>query len=141
MAKGIVIRDGRPEDEAAVLSLWSAAYQDGGGHRDLADLRRLLAGVPGARLLVAVTEGAVRATLIAAFDGWRGNMYTMAVAPAYQRRGIAGALVREGEVWLRSLGCSRITALVELDHEWATAFWRSAGYDLDEGMGRYHRNL
>ncbi len=43
--------------------------------------------------------------------------------------------VRDDEV------AKRITALVERDHPWATGFWDAAGYDLDEGMARYVRNL
>ncbi len=80
-------------------------------------------------------------TLIATFDGWRGNMYRLAVLPLFQRQGIARLLVDNAHAWLRSLGCRRVTALVEGDHVYATSFWESVGYDHDAAMRRYHHDL
>ncbi|HEX5371017.1 MAG TPA: GNAT family N-acetyltransferase [Dehalococcoidia bacterium] len=37
-------------------------------------------------------EGAVVGTFIVTFDGWRGNMYRLAVLPSLHRRGIARRL-------------------------------------------------
>ncbi len=88
-----------------------------------------------------MVDSEIVGTLIAAFDGWRGNMYRLAVVPERRRRGLAAALVHEGEALLRTMGCRRITALVVRDHDWATAFWSSAGYELEEWMGRFVRKL
>ena len=141
MDSGATIRDGCSGDEAAVFALWDRAYDDGGGHRQPDDVSRILAGGTGARLLVAEVGTRVAGALVAGYDGWRGTMYGLAVDPDYRRRGIAGALVSEAEAWLESIGCHRITALVVKDHPWATGFWESAGYALDDFMGRYSRNL
>ncbi len=81
------------------------------------------------------------ASLIATFDGWRGNMYRLAVLPQFRRRGIARRLVAEGERRLVVLGARRITALVEREHDWATGFWVAAGYTFDSGMARYYHNV
>jgi hypothetical protein len=45
------------------------------------------------------------------------------------------------EAWLRARGARRVTALVERDHAWATAFWAAVGYGEDARMARYVRNL
>lgn len=50
------------------------------------------------------------------------------------------ALVRAAEEHLRARGARRITALVANDPA-ARALWEAAGYGLDEGMGRFVRNL
>ena len=59
-------------------------------------LTRLLAADPQA-LLVAELDGVVAGSLIAAWDGWRGSFYRLAVSPEHRRKGLATMLLREGE--------------------------------------------
>ena len=79
--------------------------------------------------------------LVAAWDGWRGNLYRLAVRESYRRKGIALALTRAGEKYLQGCGARRITALVAFDDEVAGNFWDSAGYPIDKEIGRRVRNL
>jgi ribosomal protein S18 acetylase RimI-like enzyme len=80
-------------------------------------------------------------SIIAKWDGWRGNMYRLAVLPDYRRLGVARALVEEGERCLRDQGCRRVSAIVMREHEWAVGFWVAASYTNDERMFRFVRNL
>jgi ribosomal protein S18 acetylase RimI-like enzyme len=104
------------------------------------DVCRLVADA-GESLLVAEDSGRLVGALIAAWDGWRGNMYRLAVEPSYRRRGIALQLVRAGENSLRSRGARRVTALVAFDDDVAAAFWDVAGYPQDGEIGRRVRDL
>ncbi len=135
------MRECRPEDAAAVLALWSEARS---GHASIADriedVERLIAGSPAA-LLVAEREGEIVGALIAAWDGWRGNMYRLAVRDGRRREGVGIALTRAGETYLRERGARRVTALVAHGDEVAGPFWDAAGYPLDREMGRRVRNL
>jgi ribosomal protein S18 acetylase RimI-like enzyme len=88
-------------------------------------------------LLVAVEDAQVVGTLIAGWDGWRGNFYRLAVRPEHQRKGIARRLVIEGEAVLQKRGCVRMAAIVIDDHAHAVAFWRSLGYERDNRVGRF----
>ena len=88
-------------------------------------------------LLVAEIDGRVVGSLIAAFDGWRGNLYRLAVEPSHRRRGVARELVAEGERRLAAVGCRRISALVLRDEGPATALWAAAGYERAERIVRY----
>jgi len=134
-----VIRAARREDADAVLELWDAARS---AHAVTADSReRVDALIEAGAVLVAVEDGAVAGAVIAAFDGWRGNFYRLAVAPAWRRRGIARALVDAGEERLRALGAPRVTALVAFDDAEAGAFWDAAGYPRDAVIGRRVRTL
>jgi len=90
---------------------------------------------------VAEREGEIVGALIAAWDGWRGNMYRLAVRDDHRRKGIGLALTRAGEDYLRRCGARRVTALVAFDDEAAEAFWESADYPLHREMGRRVRNL
>ena len=134
-----MIRAARPEDVDAVLALWGGARS---AHATTADSPGLVAGlVREGALLVAVEDGAVVGAVIAAFDGWRGNFYRLAVAPEWRRRGVARALVQAVEERLRALGAPRVTALVAFDDEAAGGFWEAAGYPRDAVIGRRVRTL
>lgn len=138
---GITVRRGRHEDAPAILELWAQARSEHASTTDrLADIERLLGDSPAA-LLVAERGNEIVGALIAAWDGWRGNMYRLAVHDEHRRKGIGIALTRAGEEYLRSRGVDRVTALVAFDDEVAGAFWESAGYPQDEEIGRRVRNL
>jgi len=139
MAPALNIRKGRPEDIERVLELWRDAGAAPKPTDTPTDLARLLAQAQ-AVLLVAEADGRVVGTVVGGWDGWRGNIYRLAVLPEYRRRGIAGALMREVDAVLAGLGARRITALVEHDHAWAVGFWNAlerAGYRHDPTMTRY----
>ncbi len=126
---------------AAVLDLWAQARSEHASTSDRPeDVERLVADSPAA-LLVAERDGEVVGALIAAWDGWRGNMYRLAVRDSHRREGIGLALTRAGEDYLRSCGVRRVTALVAFDDEDAEGFWESAGYPQDQEIGRRVRNL
>lgn len=131
----------RPQEAAVVLDLWQQARSEHASTVDrLEDVQRLLPWAAGS-LLVADAGGAVVGALIAAWDGWRGNMYRLAVRPEHRRRGVGLALVRAGEEHLRGQGARRITALVGYEDKAASAFWEAAGYPQDPEIGRRVRNL
>ena len=92
-------------------------------------------------LLVAVEEDEIVGSLVVGWDGWRGNMYRLAVRADHRRRGIALALVEVGHEHLRSVGAPRITALVGAEETEAAALWRAAGYERDLKIVRFVRNL
>jgi ribosomal protein S18 acetylase RimI-like enzyme len=137
----ITIRRCRKQDAHAVLALW---VEERSGHASTADrlddVERLIAASPAA-LLVAERGDEIVGALIAAWDGWRGNMYRLAVREGDRRKGIGIALTRAGEEYLRGCGVRRITALVAFDDAAAGAFWEYAGYPQDQEIGRRVRNL
>jgi ribosomal protein S18 acetylase RimI-like enzyme len=139
--KGIGIRRCKNEDVGAVLCLWSAARSSRASTADRReDIEALLQDSPAA-LLVAEADGLVIGAVIAGWDGWRGNIYRLAIHPEYRRRGIGLQLLRAAETYLRDCGAGRITALVAFDDAVAAAFWDAAGYPQDAEIGRRVRNV
>jgi ribosomal protein S18 acetylase RimI-like enzyme len=137
----IFVRRGRQSDVFAVSELWRKARSEHASTPDrVEDIEQLVADSP-ATLLVAEREGEIVGALVAAWDGWRGNMYRLAVRDGHRREGIGRALTRAGEDYLRQCGARRVTALVAFDDEAAGSFWESAGYPLDREIGRRVRNL
>jgi len=89
-------------------------------------------------LLVGTVDGAVVAGVMAGFDGVRGWIYHLAVAPEWRRRGFATQLVRAAELGLRALGCPKVNLQVRATNSAVVAFYQSLGYQLEErlSMGR-----
>ena len=68
-------------DLPAILDLWQRAGTEPGHTDDIESLTKLIAHDPGA-LLVAVEDETIAGSVIAAWDGWRGSIYRLAVAPS-----------------------------------------------------------
>ena len=134
------LRRANPKDVDAILSLWRMAEATE-SITDTADDIRRISAMEHVAFILAISDDWVVGSIIAAFDGWRGNMYRLATHPDHRRKGMARALVGEAEKVFDGWGVRRITALVEKDHPWAVQFWQAVGYTLDERMSRYVRNI
>src|SRR4029450_2067525 len=139
----IAIRACRLEECAAVLALWERAGAIPSPTDTLEELQRLVR-THGDGFLVAIQRNTVVGSVIAGWDGWRGNIYRLAVAPEARRRRLgqrllpgglaalrteggrgrrAQRLVREALLVMRSKGGRRLSALVERHEAHAVAFW------------------
>lgn len=136
-----IIRSATEEDIPAVLALWKAACSPAGAEDTRESIVRLLAGDRDALLLAVSEEGRVVGSLIAAWDGWRGSFYRLAVDPAQRRRGLAAALLESGERHLRARGAVRLTAIVAADEPPAMGFWETGGYERQRNRARFVRQL
>ena len=135
------IRAATRDDVGEVLVVWAEARSAAARTPDEPEMvERLLERDPGA-LLVAEADGRVIGALIAGWDGWRGNVYRLAVLPSHRRQGVARRLVEAGHDRLRELGARRVTALVGGEEGAAHGLWRAVGYQRDEFVHRFVRNL
>jgi ribosomal protein S18 acetylase RimI-like enzyme len=134
------IRNATEGDISTVLDLWVAADSVPTVTDSRDGLVRLLRADPGA-LLVAEHAGIVVGTLIAAWDGWRGSFYRLAVSPEHRRRGLATMLLREGERRLHECGAVRLTAIVADQESGAIGFWRAAGYERQQHRARFVHHI
>ena len=100
---------------------------------DEVDSVRRVTENPAAVLLLAVIDGTIVGTLLGTFDGWRGNLYRLVVAPEHRRQGIGRQLVRQVEQIFRHWGVRRtrmVTSIVQ-----GNRFGRR-GYPRDQGIVR-----
>jgi ribosomal protein S18 acetylase RimI-like enzyme len=131
------IRPFQPGDEAAVIALWEQCGLIRPWNNPHEDIRRKLAVRPE-WFLVGVLEERVVACVMAGYEGHRGWLNYLAVAPEHQRHGLARALVAEAERLLRAAGCPKINLQVRSSNAGVKEFYRRLGYGVDEvvSMGK-----
>jgi ribosomal protein S18 acetylase RimI-like enzyme len=134
----IEIRPAGPEDISAVLALWRDAAAAPTTTDDAEGVAALLARDPGA-LLVAESSGRIVGSVIAGWDGWRGSVYRIAVAPAFRREGLGRRLLHEAEERLRRVGARRMHAIVLRTDARALGFWDSSDWEAQGSQLRFTR--
>jgi ribosomal protein S18 acetylase RimI-like enzyme len=120
-------------DEAAVVGLWEACGLTRPWNDPHKDIARELAVQPEL-FLVGVTEEAVMASVMAGYEGHRGWMNYLAVAPRFRGRGFGRVLVEYVERLLLERGCPKVNLQVRASNAAAVAFYRRLGYAQDESI-------
>ena len=134
------IREATVDDIDAVLTLWRRAAGPSTLVDEAVDINRVVKTTTSS-LLVAVDGDVLVGSIIAGWDGWRGNLYRLAVAKDRRTQGLGRRLVAAAEESLAERGCQRVTALVHLELSDAAPFWAKVGYEHDTEVGRFVRNL
>lgn len=133
----LLIRPYQSEDEEAVIDLWERCELTRPWNDPRKDIRRKLEVRPDL-FLVGEIGGAVVATIMIGYEGHRGWINYLAVAPDYRRRGIGRMLMTEAERLLRNEGCPKINLQVREENEAVIEFYRQLGYTIDRvvSMGK-----
>ena len=136
------IRCAVDDDSEAIIALWREVFPEYDDptrpQRDpRASIARKIAFGDGLFWLAEENERVI-GTAMAGYDGHRGWIYSIGVAPALRRQGYARALLTHAEAQLRALGCPKINIQVLSANEPAVRFWRGAGYEPDHvvSLGR-----
>ena len=131
------IRPFRPEDEDAVIRLWQDCDLLRAANDPHRDIERKLAVQPDL-FLVGLLAGRIVAGVMAGYEGHRGWLNYLAVAPDHRRRGFGRELVAEAERRLSELGCPKINLQVRHANAQAMEFYRRLGFAVDEvaSMGK-----
>ncbi|HYK94364.1 MAG TPA: GNAT family N-acetyltransferase [Candidatus Dormibacteraeota bacterium] len=124
----VVIREFRTVDGDALRTLWGEAGFGSLGDDDRS-LARLARRNPGL-VLVAADGSRVVGSALGAWDGRRGWIYHVVIAPTHRRRGIATRLVGQIESALVSLGCPKANVMIRPDADGGTGFWTARGYAM-----------
>lgn len=136
-ADKLVIRTYREGDEAQVIDLWKSCGLTVPYNDPRRDIQRKLR-VQGDMFLVGVKDGLVIATAMAGYDGHRGWINYLAVAPEFQREGLASRLMEEAETRLIAMGCPKINLQVRTSNTGVIRFYEKLGFKVDDvvSMGK-----
>ena len=120
-----------PADEAALVELWQLCGLTRAWNDPRKDIQRKLTTQPEL-FLVGELEKRIVASAMAGYDGHRGWVNYLAVAPEARGKGYGRLLMRHIEEALRARGCPKVNIQVRAGNEDALAFYRRIGYALDE---------
>lgn len=115
-------------DAARVTALWREVELVRPWNDPEADFLVALKG-PTSAVLGAEIDGELVGTIMVGFDGHRGWLYYVAVAPSAQRSGVGTALTRRGEVWLEERGAAKVQLMVRRGNDEARLFYGQLGYE------------
>ena len=134
----ITLREATAEDRDPVIALWRAAGLTRPWNDPETDYRLALES-PASTVLVAEDGGdALAGAVMVGFDGHRGWVYYLGVAPGRQRQGHGRALMAAAERWLSARACPKIMLMVRHDNAATKSFYAALGYDTQavETLGK-----
>ena len=99
-------------------------------HKDIA--RKLK--VQPELFLVGEAESQIVASVMAGYEGHRGWVNYLAVAPAFRGRGYGRALMQHVEAALKRRGCPKLNLQIRNSNRDAVEFYRRLGYLEDESV-------
>jgi ribosomal protein S18 acetylase RimI-like enzyme len=127
----IQIRPYHPNDEDAVVGLWVACQLIGPLNNPHQDIVRKLRVNPE-WFLVGELDDKIVATCMVGYERHRRWINYLAVAPEYQKRGIARQIMEEAERLLRRVGCPKINLQVRTANAQVIEFYKSIGFKVDD---------
>ena len=121
-----------------VVALWKTVFGYEAAHNapGLVIDRKL--AVDDQLFFVALAGDAVVGTIMAGYDGHRGWIYSVAVAPSHRRQDIGTRLVAHAEQALTARGCVKINLQIVEGNESVAAFYAKLGYSVEKrvSMGK-----
>lgn len=126
----MVIRPYQTGDEAAVIDLWRRCDLIYPQNDPVKDIQRKIEVRPDL-FLVGVENSEVVATVMAGYEGHRGVVNYVAIAPEYQHKGYGKQIMDAAEELLRRSGCVKINLNVRSGNEQVITFYEKLGYAVD----------
>ena len=121
-----------------VVALWEKVfgYESPHNQPSLAIDKKL--AVDDQLFFVAVVDSEVVGTIMAGYDGHRGWIYSVAVAPSHRRQVIGSRLVAHAERALVGKGCVKINLQILEGNESVVAFYSNLGFAVEQriSMGK-----
>lgn len=125
------IRAFQPADETAVIDLWMCCGLVAPQNNPHADIQRKIAVAPELFLVGTLGEE-IAATVMAGYEGHRGWINYLAVAPHLQKAGYGRAIMDHAESLLRARGCPKINLQVRTTNRQVIEFYQRLGFVIDD---------
>ena len=126
------IRPYQTEDKDAVIALWDECGLLRPWNNPYLDIERKLGVQPELFLVGVDSNQQVIASAMAGFDGHRGWVNYLAVAPGKRRISLGRQLMAEAERLLTERGCPKLNLQVRTGNLEVLEFYRKLGYLQDD---------
>ena len=125
-------------DAGAVIALWEACGLTRPWNDPALDFHRALDGDTSTILLLRDGDR-LAASVMAGFDGHRGWVYYLAVAPHHRRQGLGRVMMAAAEAWLRAKGAPKLQLMVRGSNDEALGFYEALGLERQDvvTLGRF----
>ena len=125
------IRTYNNDDKDEVIQLWGECDLLRAWNDPEQDIKRKLDDSPEL-FLVGIHEGKICASVMGGYDGHRGWINYLAVAPSLQNSGLGKQIMSEVESRLVNKGCPKINVQIRSENMYAIEFYKKIGYSSDD---------
>ncbi len=125
------VRKYRAADRDALIDLWSTVFPDDPPHNEPAAVLAAKLAVDDL-VFVAVDGDELVGACLAGYDGHRGWLYAVAVAPASRRAGVGSQLVEQAVGALRARGCIKVNLQIRAGNAEVAAFYEALGFTVED---------
>lgn len=132
------IRPYQTSDEKKVIQLWIDCKLVAPQNNPIRDIQRKLRVNPE-WFLVGELDKNIIASCMAGYEGHRGWINYLAVAPSFQKKGYADEIMQRAEKLLSDAGCPKVNLQVRASNSAVIAFYKSIGYTVEERISMAKR--
>ena len=127
------IRAYEDSDKVAVIQLWQDCGLVAPQNNPIRDIQRK-SQVNPEWFLVGLQNDTIVASCMIGYEGHRGWINYLAVAPIEQRKGLAREIMAEAERLLREAGCPKINLQIRATNTAVIAFYESIGFATNSAI-------
>lgn len=131
--KGPTVRKYRQGDKEALVALWQQVFPDDPPHNEPTSIIDAKLKVDDL-IFVSEQNGSIVGACMAGYDGHRGWLYAVAVAPEYRRAGAGTALINAALAALKALGCIKVNLQIRPTNTAVAAFYQSLGFAVEDRL-------
>ena len=127
------IRKFQDSDKAALIDLWQTVFPDDPPHNKPSSVIDAKLKVDDL-IFIAQSEGELVGACMAGYDGHRGWLYAVAVAPAHRRKSVGKLIVQHTLQSLKELGCMKVNLQIRSTNTEVAAFYQSLGFTVEDRL-------
>ena len=126
------VRPYRPQDKTALIELWKKCGLTRPWNDPNADIE-LAVSTPTSTIMIGA-DAADRpvGSVMTGFDGHRGWLYYVAVDPDIRGSGHGRTLCNHAETWLKTIGCTKVEAIMRGENTNVRGFYDAMGYFFED---------
>lgn len=127
------VRKFKEQDREPLIALWTRVFPDDPPHNAPAQVIAAKLKVDDL-IFVAEHGDEIVGACMAGYDGHRGWLYAVAVAPGERRGGVGTQLVKTALEELKCLGCIKVNLQIRPTNTAVAAFYKSLGFATEDRL-------